>query len=98
MNDDVSGNQKDGDSSLKDSESFKKQYAAVLVQLNEANEQVWVSVQEIETCNFLFGFFLKKKILISNTGVQIFLGAGFFRFILLETTEHISRKHSACMV
>ncbi|KAG8372968.1 hypothetical protein BUALT_Bualt12G0122200 [Buddleja alternifolia] len=39
MNDDVE-NQKDGGSSLKDSESFKKQYAAVLIQLNETNEQV----------------------------------------------------------
>lgn len=40
MNDDVSRYQIDGGSSLKDSEPFKKQYAAVLVQLNEANEQV----------------------------------------------------------
>ncbi|CAI9776866.1 unnamed protein product [Fraxinus pennsylvanica] len=40
MNDDVLENQKDGDGSLKESEQFKKQYAAVLVQLNEANEQV----------------------------------------------------------
>lgn len=40
MNDDVSRNQIDVKCSLKDSEPFKKQYAAVLVQLNEANEQV----------------------------------------------------------
>ncbi|GAA0140848.1 DNA metabolism protein [Lithospermum erythrorhizon] len=40
MNDDVSENQKDGNTSLQDSEPFKKQYAAVLVQLHEANEQV----------------------------------------------------------
>ncbi|XP_011071459.1 protein ALWAYS EARLY 3 [Sesamum indicum] len=40
MNNDVLETQKDGGSSLKDSEPFKKQYAAVLVQLNEANEQV----------------------------------------------------------
>lgn len=46
MNDDVLENQKDGDSPLKDSEPFKKQYAAVLIQLNEANEQVLVPVQE----------------------------------------------------
>ncbi|KAK6930448.1 DIRP domain, partial [Dillenia turbinata] len=39
MNDEFLENQKDGDNSLKDSESFKKQYAAVLVQLNEVNEQ-----------------------------------------------------------
>ncbi|KAK4483286.1 hypothetical protein RD792_010471 [Penstemon davidsonii] len=40
MNDDVLENQKDGESSLKSSEPFKKQYAGVLVLLNEANEQV----------------------------------------------------------
>ncbi|XP_022851476.1 protein ALWAYS EARLY 3-like isoform X2 [Olea europaea var. sylvestris] len=39
MNDDVLENQKDGDDSLKESEPIKKQYATVLVQLNEANEQ-----------------------------------------------------------
>ena len=42
MNDDVVQSQKDGDSPLKESEPFKKQYAAVLIQLNEANEQVEV--------------------------------------------------------
>lgn len=39
MNDEILENQKDGDNSLKDSEPFKKQYAAVLLQLNEVNEQ-----------------------------------------------------------
>ena len=36
---DVLENEKDGDNSLKDSEAFKKQYAAVVLQLNEVNEQ-----------------------------------------------------------
>lgn len=40
MNDDVLESQKDGDSPLKQSEPFRKQYAAVLMQLNEANEGV----------------------------------------------------------
>ncbi|CAA0817669.1 Protein ALWAYS EARLY 3 [Striga hermonthica] len=40
LNDDVFENQKDGDSFLKGSESFRKHYAAVLIQLNETNEQV----------------------------------------------------------
>ncbi|XP_059445242.1 protein ALWAYS EARLY 3 isoform X2 [Corylus avellana] len=40
MNEAVFENKKDGDNSLKDSEHFKKQYAAVLLQLNEVNEQV----------------------------------------------------------
>lgn len=39
MNDEVLESQKEGDNSLNNSEPFKKQYAAVLVQLNEANEQ-----------------------------------------------------------
>lgn len=39
MNEAVFENKKDGDNSLKDSEHFKKQYAAVLLQLNEVNEQ-----------------------------------------------------------
>lgn len=40
MNDEVLDNQKDGDNALKDSEFFKKQYATVLIQLKEANDQV----------------------------------------------------------
>lgn len=39
MNEAVVENQKYGNNSLKDMESFKKQYAAVLLQLNEVNEQ-----------------------------------------------------------
>ncbi|MBA0681579.1 hypothetical protein Goari_023375, partial [Gossypium aridum] len=41
MNDEVLENQKGGDNYIKDSDSFKKQYAAVLLQLNEVNEQAW---------------------------------------------------------
>ncbi|KAJ6769463.1 PROTEIN ALWAYS EARLY 1-RELATED [Salix koriyanagi] len=40
MNDEVLESQKHGEKSLKDSEAFKKHYAAVLLQLNEVNEQV----------------------------------------------------------
>ncbi|XP_015165279.1 protein ALWAYS EARLY 3-like [Solanum tuberosum] len=40
MNDEVLENEKSNDSSLRDSEPFKKQYAAVLIQLNEVNQQV----------------------------------------------------------
>lgn len=42
MNNEVVESQKDGHNALKDSESFKKQYAAVLFQLSEINEQAWV--------------------------------------------------------
>ncbi|VFQ88984.1 unnamed protein product [Cuscuta campestris] len=40
MNDDVLENQQSGDCTLKDSDHFRKQYAAIIVQLNEVNEQV----------------------------------------------------------
>ncbi|KAL8121599.1 hypothetical protein AgCh_018366 [Apium graveolens] len=40
LNNDVLENQKDGVSTLKDSEPFKKQYAAVLVQLRDTDELV----------------------------------------------------------
>ncbi|KAL2628088.1 hypothetical protein AAZX31_07G231600 [Glycine max] len=40
MNDGVSESQKYGDNSVKDSEPFKRNYASVLKQLTEANEQV----------------------------------------------------------
>lgn len=40
MNNEVVESEKDGHNALKDSESFKKQYAAVLFQLSEINEQV----------------------------------------------------------
>ncbi|XP_043723026.1 protein ALWAYS EARLY 2-like isoform X2 [Telopea speciosissima] len=40
MNDEVEGNQKDGENFIKDLEPFKKQYAMVLLQLQEANDQV----------------------------------------------------------
>lgn len=40
LNNDVSENEKDDESDLKNSDALKKQYAAVLKQLQEANEQV----------------------------------------------------------
>ncbi|KAI3848226.1 hypothetical protein MKX03_003504 [Papaver bracteatum] len=40
MNDEVQENQTNGDNSLKDHDPFKKQYATVLIQLKEANDQV----------------------------------------------------------
>lgn len=47
MNDAVFDNQKDGDNSLKESESFKKQYAAILLQLNEVNEQARIFIDQL---------------------------------------------------
>ncbi|MCH92087.1 protein always early 3-like [Trifolium medium] len=42
MNDGVSESQKYGDNSVKDSEPFKRNYASVLKQLSEANEQAGI--------------------------------------------------------
>ena len=39
MNDEASERRKYGDHSLNDAEPFKRHYAAVLLQLNEVNEQ-----------------------------------------------------------
>lgn len=75
MNDDVSINQIDGDSSFKDSEPFRKQYAAVLIQLNEANEQVYLKLAFSYFCGFP-----STKILISNSGAQSY---SWGRFLLL---------------
>lgn len=72
MNDDVLENQKDGDSSLKDSEPFKKQYAAVLIQLNEVNDQVCIPIQVSRTC----------RIAMSSSRLFIF----FFFFIIFSFT------------
>ncbi|VFQ65337.1 unnamed protein product [Cuscuta campestris] len=40
MNDDVLENQRSGDCTLNDSDPFRKQYASIIIQLNEVNEQV----------------------------------------------------------
>ncbi|GJS18673.1 protein ALWAYS EARLY 3 isoform X2 [Tanacetum coccineum] len=48
MNDDVLENQRNGEIALKDSDAFKKQYAAVVVQLDEANVQARASFFQLE--------------------------------------------------
>lgn len=48
MNGEVSEKQKDGDP-IKDMEHFRKQYAMVLVQLRDANDQVSIFVGLIST-------------------------------------------------
>ncbi|MCE0481941.1 hypothetical protein HAX54_040154 [Datura stramonium] len=55
MNDDVFENQKSDECSLKDSEPFKKQYAAVLIQLNEVNEQVSSALYRLRQRNTYHG-------------------------------------------
>lgn len=56
MNDEIFEKQKDGDNPLKDSESFKKPYAAVLLQLNEVNEQVSSALFRLRERNTYQGF------------------------------------------
>lgn len=55
MNEEVSGKQKDGDF-IKDFEIFKKQYALVLLQLRDANDQVSFLLECF--VKFLFFFFI----------------------------------------
>lgn len=65
MNDEVLESQKDGDNSLKDSESFKKQYAAVLLQLHEVNEQVASSLRCLRQRNTYQGTSMLLKSMAS---------------------------------
>ncbi|KAL7597112.1 hypothetical protein Lser_V15G27974 [Lactuca serriola] len=58
MNDDVLENQTDGEFALQESDAFKKQYAAVLVQLNEANAQVSSALFRLRQRNTYQGNFL----------------------------------------
>ncbi|KAK4379985.1 hypothetical protein RND71_001847 [Anisodus tanguticus] len=55
MNDDVLENRKSDDCSLNDSEPFKKQYALVLIQLNEVNEQVSSALYRLRQRNTYHG-------------------------------------------
>lgn len=83
MNNDVLENQKDGISSLKDSELFKKQYAAILVQLRDADEQVSPCLYvQFYSSSSHYMFSCK---LVSSLSICMFL-AGYFCFVLSEAT------------
>ncbi|KAM6545215.1 hypothetical protein CsatB_025951 [Cannabis sativa] len=56
MNDDVLEKEKNGDSSLKNSETFKKHYAAVLLQFDEVNKQVSSALLALRKRNTYSGF------------------------------------------
>ncbi|XP_010524507.1 PREDICTED: protein ALWAYS EARLY 3-like isoform X2 [Tarenaya hassleriana] len=51
MNNEIVESKKDGNKALKDSESFKKQYAAILFQLSEINEQVSLALLRLRQRN-----------------------------------------------
>lgn len=61
MNDEVFENQRDEDNSIRDSEPFKKEYAAVLLQLSQVNDQVSI-VPSVAS----FPFLLSCGILITT--------------------------------
>lgn len=89
MNDDFFENQKDGDCSLKNSEPFKKQYAAVLLQLNEVNEQASISL-DLLLVSILF-LYHAQALFSRDITLAVFLSyAGFFCSTSLEKTQHIS--------
>ncbi|XP_057958844.1 protein ALWAYS EARLY 3-like isoform X2 [Malania oleifera] len=62
MNDEVLENQKYGDNSLKDSELFKKQYAAVLVQLDQVDTQVSCALLCLRQRNTYQGNYLTTRL------------------------------------
>ena len=82
LNDEVLENQINGDNLLKDSENFKKQYAAVLLQLNEVNEQAGVLMNPFPVSSLFF--FIFNCLFFSEC-------IGFLCFVLLEAAQYISR-------
>lgn len=54
MNDDVLEKEKNGDSSLKNSETFRKHYAAVLLQFDEVNKQARIAMDLFQFQPFFF--------------------------------------------
>ncbi|KAE8726364.1 Always early, putative isoform 3 [Hibiscus syriacus] len=71
MNDEVLENQKGGDTCLKDSDSFKKQYAAVLLQLNEVSSALFCLRQRNTYQGASSGKLLKHLAKIGEQGSQL---------------------------
>ncbi|KAK8623864.1 hypothetical protein V6N13_065226 [Hibiscus sabdariffa] len=90
MNDEVLENQKVGDNYIKDSDSFKKQYAAVLLQLNEVNEQVSSALLCLRQRNTYQGTssgkLLKPLAKIGEQGSQL----SSFDHVMLHVPESVS--------
>ncbi|KAL4311611.1 hypothetical protein GQ457_01G030910 [Hibiscus cannabinus] len=90
MNDEVLENQKVGDNYIKDSDSFKKQYAAVLLQLNEVNEQVSSALLCLRQRNTYQGTssgkLLKPLAKIGEQGSQL----SSFDHVMLHVQESVS--------
>ncbi len=92
MNDAVFENQKDGDNSLKDSEPFKKQFAAVLLQLNEVNEQARITIDQLsDLICFPSYCMMQQLIIISLPSFQLvcYLTAISSYKLLLRPTESV---------
>ncbi|KAA3485308.1 protein ALWAYS EARLY 3 isoform X2 [Gossypium australe] len=71
MNDEVLENQKGGDNYIKDSDSFKKQYAAVLLQLNEVSSALLCLRQRNTYQGTSSGNLLKPSGKIGEQGSQL---------------------------
>ncbi|MBA0555600.1 hypothetical protein Golob_025771, partial [Gossypium lobatum] len=71
MNDEVLENQKGGDNYIKDSDSFKKQYAAVLLQLNEVSSALLCLRQRNTYQGTSSGKLLKPSGKIGEQGSQL---------------------------
>lgn len=84
LNNDASENGKYGESDLKNSDVFKKQYAAVLKQLQEANDQVLIPML---LCVNVQSFAFMAKIIWKLLDQFIFAFAGFERFMSVEATQ-----------
>lgn len=93
LNNDVLHQQIDGDRSLKDSDSFKKHYATVLVQLKEAGGQAcgflnYAQSLQPQPPDLLF------KLLCSSIYINV---AGFFCFGPIEGTKYLYRTSSSTL-
>ncbi|XP_031402656.1 protein ALWAYS EARLY 2-like isoform X1 [Punica granatum] len=85
LNNDVLQHQNDGDGSLKDSDSFKKHYATVLVQLKEAGGQASSALVHLRERNTYTGNplppWLKTQV---NSGTPIGLSGSVDKYLLSQ--------------
>lgn len=91
LNNDVLQQQTDGDRSLKDSDSFKKHYAMVLVQLKEAGGQA---------CGFLDfvpSFVPNRPFVLVFVLILLYKWAGFFCPGPIEGTKYLYRTSSSTL-
>ncbi|KAE8714429.1 Always early, putative isoform 3 [Hibiscus syriacus] len=89
MNGEVLENQKGGDNYLKDSDSFKKQYAAVLLQLNEVSSALFCLRQRNTYQGTSLGKLLKPLAKIGEQGSQL-SSFGHAMHHVQESVSHVT--------